>query len=137
MRDRFRFDSLRRDEDGTPLSDEAASAIFFRMLAALEGGAPIRQLETVAALAAAIAEGRYRVAHKRVSVKGKERRFAGAFAIARKRELIEYLAAAMAEGDLREMLIAPEPSQDAAADWVLHVDEDAQLLFYAALPCDA
>jgi len=137
MRDRFRFDSLRRADGGASVSDEAASAIFFSMLAALDGGDPVRRLQTVAALAAALPDGRYFVAHKRVSVKGRSRRFAGAFAIAHKRELVGFVAAALAEGDLRELLVAPEPSPDAVADWVLHIDEDAQFLFYPAARRDA
>lgn len=124
MRNLYRFAALRACADNAPVSDEIASARFFAMLAVIETGRRTHSPQTLDALAAELADGRYWLAQKLVVAKGRTRRFAGAFAIARKPELIEFLAGAIDSGDVREMLIAPE-WRDGDPNPVVHVGEDA------------
>lgn len=129
MRSRYRLDALPRAGGIDAPSAEAASAIFFAMHDLLRDGRIERRLETLEALAAALPDGPCCVAHRLIQSKGKARRFAGAFALAQRAELIGFLRAAIAGRDLRELLVGPAPG--AALEWVVHIDEDAQFLRYA------
>lgn len=130
MRNLYRFAALRACADGAPVSSEMASARFFAMLAVIESGHRTHSPQTLDALASELADARYWLAQKLVVAKGRVRRFAGAFAIARKPELIEFIASAIEHGDLREMLIAAE-QVDGEPDRVVHVGEDASFDIYA------
>ncbi|UZW62619.1 hypothetical protein [Lysobacter enzymogenes] len=128
MCNRYRLDALPRAGGIDAPSAEAASAIFFAMHDLLRDGRLERRLETLDALAAVLPDGPCCVAHRLVERRGKIRRFAGAFALTRRAELIGFLHAAIAGQDLREMLVGPAPG--AALEWVVHIDEDAKFLRY-------
>lgn len=129
MRNLYRFAALRACADSAPVSSETASARFFAMLAVTHHANTIRSPRTLDALAAELADGRYWLAQKLVVAKGRTRRFAGAFAIARKPELIEFLAGAIDRGDLREMLIAAEWT-DGEPNLVVHVGENGSFAIH-------
>jgi hypothetical protein len=129
MRNLYRFAALRACADSAPVSSETASARFFAMLAVIETGRRTDSPRTLDALATELADGRYWLAQKLVVAKGRTRRFAGAFAIARKPELIEFLAGAIDQGDLREMLIAAEWT-DGEPNLVVHVGEDGSFAIH-------
>ncbi|QWF18860.1 hypothetical protein [Lysobacter capsici] len=132
MRNLYRFAALRACADSALVSSELASARFFAMLAVVHNPSRTHSPRTLDALAAELADGRYWLAQKRVVAKGRTRRFAGAFAIARKPELIEFLAGAIDSGDLREMLIAAEREDgEPNPNPVVQVGEDGRFDIYA------
>lgn len=133
MRNRYRFAALRACADSALVSSETASARFFAMLAVVQTGRRIHSPRTLDELAAELADGRYWLAQKRVVAKGRTRLFAGAFAIARKAEWIEFIAGAIDNGDLREMLIAAERN-DGGPNRVVHVGEDGRFDIYMPTP---
>lgn len=126
MKDEYRLVALEKEPDET--SDEARSMLFFKMLDIVRDGQLQWMAESFDDLEAAIPEGVYVVAHKRVVAKGGSLFFKGALVRARKHDLIRFLRQAANSGDLRELLVAP--SFEGEPPFVLHAGEDVNFCIY-------
>ncbi|MBW3502495.1 MULTISPECIES: hypothetical protein [Janthinobacterium] len=128
MKNEYTFAALAKQEVA-PGPD--ADALFFSMLAPVLRGGPLVAYDSMTDLRMQLTAPAYYVAHKLVAHAGKRVIFQGRVAQASVTELLVFLDAAVASGDLRPLLLAPvfegTPAQ------VIHIDGDV-LHVYAAIP---
>ncbi|MCA1862141.1 hypothetical protein LE191_18710 [Janthinobacterium sp. HSC-3S05] len=128
MRNEYSFAALVK-QDVAP--GPCADALFFSMLALVLRGGPLAAYDSIAALRAQLTAPAYYVAHKLVAHAGKRAIFQGRVVQASATDLLVFLDAAVASGDLRPMLLAPVFEEIPAQ--VIHIDEDV-LHVYTASP---